>query len=100
MFQKYSMNSPSFWWNNGEMLTLENAFVKQNPNLSATNIFISVGALEGSPMISPVTTFADSLKSQYTGLKITSQIFDSETHLSAVPAASSRTLKAFYSHQF
>ncbi|HKC37276.1 MAG TPA: alpha/beta hydrolase-fold protein [Chitinophagaceae bacterium] len=100
LFQKYSMNSPSFWWNNSEMLKLENAFVKQNLNLSATDIFISVGALEGAPMISPVTNFADSLKIHYTGLKITTQIFDSETHLSVVPAASSRTLKAFYSHQF
>lgn len=100
LFQKYSMNSPSFWWNNGEMLTLENAFVKQNSNLSATDIFISVGSLEGLPMISPVTNFADSLKTHYTGLKITSQIFDSETHLSVVPAASCRTLKTFYNHQF
>lgn len=100
LFQKYSMNSPSFWWNNGEMLTLENAFVKQNPALSATDIFISVGGFEGSPMISPVTNFADSLKVYYTGLKITNQIFDSETHLSVVPAASCRTLKAFYNHQF
>src|SRR5258705_6619138 len=100
LFQKYSMNSPSFWWNNSEMLKLENAFVKQNLNLSATDIFISVGALEGSPMISPVTDFADSLKIHYTGLKITSQIFDSETHLSVIPAASCRTLKAFYNYQF
>lgn len=99
LFQKYSMNSPSFWWNNDEMLTLKNALIKQNSKLSA-NIFISVGALEGSPMISPVINFADSLKNHYPGLKITNQIFDNETHLSVVPAASSRTLKAFYSHQF
>ena len=94
------MNSPSFWWNNGEMLTLENTFIKQNPNLSATDIFISVGASEGSPMISPVTGFADALKIHYTGLKITSQIFDSETHLSVVPAANCRTLIAFYKNHF
>jgi predicted alpha/beta superfamily hydrolase len=99
LFQKYSMNSPSFWWNNGEMLTLENAFAKRNPNLSASDIFISVGAFEGSMMISPVTHFADSLKAHYAGLKITSQIFDAETHLSVVPTASCRTLKAFYNYQ-
>lgn len=99
LFQKYSMNSPSFWWNNGEMLTLENAFAKQRPNLSAIDIFISVGALEGSLMISPVTNFADSLLVHYTGLKITSQIFDSETHLSVLSVASCRTLRIFYKHQ-
>ncbi|HNP21095.1 MAG TPA: alpha/beta hydrolase-fold protein [Panacibacter sp.] len=100
LFQQYSMNSPSFWWNNNEMLTLETAFVKQHPTLSATNIFISAGALEGPAMISPVTEFANTLKAHYAGLPITSQIFESETHLSVVPAASSRTLKTFYIHSF
>ncbi len=99
LFQEYSMNSPSFWWNNGEMLSLETSFIKQNASLSA-RIFISVGALEGESMISPVMSFADSLKNHYAGLKITNQVFDSETHLSVVSVASSRTLKVFYSHQF
>ncbi len=68
LFQKYSMNSPSFWWNNGEMLSLENSFIKQNSSVPAS-LFISVGALEGTPMISPITSFADSLKNHYANFK-------------------------------
>ena len=96
LFKRYGINSPSFWWNNNEMLSLENSFVKQGKSISA-NVFFSAGALEGPMMINPITAFTDSLKSQdYKGLTMTRQIFDGETHLSVVPACSSRTLKVLY----
>ena len=96
LFQNYAINSPSMWWNKGELMTLENLFVKQSPSLSA-HIFISVGALEGNPMVQPVGAFADTLKNHYPNLKITSHVFENETHLSVVAAASSWTLKVLYS---
>jgi predicted alpha/beta superfamily hydrolase len=96
LFKRYGINSPSFWWNNNEILSLENSFAKQGKSISA-NVFLSAGALEGNMMISPMTAFTDSLKNHdYKGLIITSQIFDGETHLSVVPACSSRTLKVLY----
>lgn len=98
LFQQYSINSPSFWWNNGEMLALENSFIKQTAGFSA-NLFISVGSLEGSPMVSPTIAFTDSLKNHYNRSQITGQIFEDETHCSVVAAASSRTLKVFYGHK-
>jgi predicted alpha/beta superfamily hydrolase len=96
LFNRYGLNSPAFWWNNNEMLSIENSFAKNNSSLSA-NIFYSVGALEGEMMIAPITAFTNSLKSHnYKGLTLNSQIFDGETHLSVVPACSSRTLKVLY----
>lgn len=98
LFREYSINSPSFWWNNGEMLSRINDYSKKEQNVSH-NIFISVGALEGNLMIAPVTNFTDSLRKVCGNSKITSQVFDDETHLSVVTLASSRTLKAFYGFQ-
>lgn len=96
LFKRYGINSPSFWWNNNEILSLENSFAKQGKSITA-NVFFSAGALEGGMMITPITAFIDSLKNHdYKGLIMTSQIFDGETHLSVVPACSSRTLKVLY----
>lgn len=96
LFQKYAMNGPSIWWNNGEMVALADSMAKRNPNLKAS-IFISAGSMEGDFMITPVNNFILHLKSNFTDLNITSKIFEDETHLSVVPAASSRTLKVLYS---
>lgn len=96
LFKSYGINSPSFWWNNNEMITFENTFAKHNKTISA-NVFFSAGALEGDMMIGPMTAFINALKSHnYKDLRITSQIFEDETHLSVVPACSSRTLKVLF----
>lgn len=96
LFQKYSINSPSIWWNNGELVALADSTAKRNPIIKAS-IFISAGSLEGNFMIAPVNNFIQSLKTNFPGLNITSKIFEDETHLSVVPAASSRTLRVLYS---
>ena len=96
LFKNYGINSPSFWWNNNEMVTIENTIVNQNTTISA-NVFFSAGALEGDMMISPMTAFANNLKSyNYKGLQVTSHIFEDETHVSVVAACSSRTLKVLF----
>lgn len=96
LFQKYSMNSPSLWWNNSEMVALVDSMAKQNPKLKAS-IFISAGSLEGDFMNVPVNTFIQHLKGNFSRLSITSKIFEDETHLSVVPAASSRSLRVLFS---
>jgi predicted alpha/beta superfamily hydrolase len=96
LFQKYSINSPSIWWNNSEMVAFADSIARQNPDIKAS-IFISAGTLEGDFMNVPVNNFTQSLKNNFSNLKITSKIFEDETHLSVVPAASSRTLRVLYS---
>ncbi len=95
LFQKYSMNSPSIWWTNSGMVALADSVAKRNPNMEAS-IFISAGSLEGDFMIGPLNNFIQSLKNNFPNLNITNKIFEDETHLSVVPAASSRTLKVLY----
>lgn len=95
LFQKYSMNSPSFWWNNGEMTNKIDSLAGINPEISA-DIYVSAGVLEGEFMISPVTKCLESLNHKFPKVKVTSKIFDDETHLSMVSVACNRTLRIFY----
>lgn len=99
LFRSYGINSPSFWWNNSEMLALEQEVAYKHESIAAT-VFFSAGALEGNMMIGPLTAFMNALKSrQYPGLQITSHIFEDETHVSVVAACSSRTLRVLYGAQ-
>ena len=93
LFQKYSMNSPSLWWNNGELIPQVDSITHQNPG---EHIFLSAGRSEGNFMTAPVERFEKSLRNRFPGVKLTLKIFDDETHLSVVPVVISRTLKAFY----
>lgn len=96
LFKRYGINSPSLWWNNNEILSLEDSLAERTKSVPA-NIFLSAGALEGDMMTTPITAFTNSLKNHdYKGLTMTSQLFDGETHLSVVAACSSRTLKVLY----
>jgi len=95
LFDRFGINSPSFWWNNDEMLKTEKSFSIKNKMLPG-RAFVSVGSLEGGGVII-MTAFADSLKSHnYKGLNLSTQIFEGETHTSVMPACISRTLTALY----
>jgi len=96
LFNRYGINSPAFWWNNSEMIRNEKFYSSQNMELSA-KVFFSVGGSEDPLMLTPFNAFTNSIKSRnYNGLSMTVKIFDEETHLSVVPACSSRTLKVLY----
>ena len=96
IFKRYGINSPSLWWNNSEMLRDENYFANQHTELPAT-VFFSIGGLEDVMMLTPFNGFTSSIKNHtYKGLKMYTQTFDGETHLSVVAACSSRTLKVLY----
>jgi predicted alpha/beta superfamily hydrolase len=96
LFSKYGINSPSLWWNDFEINKIENNFFINSAPVNA-NVFFSVGGLEGDMMTEPLKKFGETLALRhYTGLKIESQIFEKETHLSVPMASSSRTLKMLY----
>lgn len=96
LFNKFGINSPSFWWNNKEMFKVEKTFSEHNQSLPA-QVFMSAGGLEGKSMTPVITAFADSLRSRnYKGLNLTIHIFEDETHMSVVPAMTSRTLRVLY----
>lgn len=96
LFQRYGINSPSLWWNKLEMFKLEKLYSEKNASLPA-KVFMSVGSLEGKTMTPVVTAFADTLRSRnYTGLNLTTHVFEDEDHMSVMPANISRTLRVLY----
>jgi predicted alpha/beta superfamily hydrolase len=96
LFQRYGINSPSLWWNKREMFFIEKEFSEKNTALPA-RVFMSVGSLEGASMTPLMVAFADSLLTRnYTGLNLSSHVFESETHMSVLPAMISRTIKVLY----
>ena len=96
IFNRFGINSPSYWWNDKHMFKVEKSFAAQHQTLEA-RVFMSVGSLEGRSMTPVMTDFADSLKSRnYKGLKLTTHVFEDENHMSVVPAMISRTLRVLY----
>ncbi|MFN8344390.1 MAG: alpha/beta hydrolase-fold protein [Spirosomataceae bacterium] len=96
LFKRYGINSPSFWWNNREMMQEEARFSNQNTELPA-RVFFSIGGAEEAVMLSAFQAFTDSIKSRsLKDLSVTVKVFDGETHLSVVPSCNSRTLKVLY----
>lgn len=96
LFNRYGINSPSLWWDNEKIFETEKSFAEKNRTLNA-QVFITVGNKEGESMVTKMTAFADSLKAHhYSGLTLTSQIFEDEGHFSVVPASISRTLRVLY----
>jgi predicted alpha/beta superfamily hydrolase len=96
LFSKYGINSPSLWWNDFEITKMEKKLSASSIPLN-TNVFLSVGDLEGDMMTAPCKKFMETLTLRnYNGLKLESQIFEKETHLSVPMVSSSRTLKVLY----
>ena len=96
LFNRYGINSPSFWWNNSEMLRIEEDYARQHEDLSA-KVFFSIGGFEDPMMLASFKAFTNSMKNHnYKGLTMTVKIFEEETHVAVVPAGGSRTLKVLY----
>jgi uncharacterized protein len=99
VFTRYSIGSPSLWWNSGELLSSAESFLSKNNPWQKQNtiIFISVGALEGDMMVPPMVKFSSLLESKACpNVTLISHVFDDETHDSVIPAFGSRTLSVLY----
>ncbi|MES2797780.1 MAG: alpha/beta hydrolase-fold protein [Bacteroidota bacterium] len=94
LFQKYSLNSPSFWWKNSEIINL---FKSETGSSYQTKVFISAGQVEGDFMVRPVKSVVKMFNEKYLNMNITEKIFEDETHISVVPMATSKSLKVLYS---
>jgi len=95
LFRRYSINSPSLWWRQGEMAK---QFVSTStPNAAIDNrVFLSAGKAEGDFMIKPIDAFEKVIMTNFPGIKMSYKIFEDETHVSVVPVTCTRTLKTFY----
>jgi predicted alpha/beta superfamily hydrolase len=96
LFNRYSINSPSIWWNLNMLLQMETTLAKQVARIDA-RVFFSAGGYEGDMMLRPFKTFCKAISEHpYKNLEITVRMFEEETHLSVVPSCSSKTLKLLY----
>jgi predicted alpha/beta superfamily hydrolase len=95
LFRKYSINSPSLWWRQGEMAKQFAATATANAAIDA-RVFLSAGKLEGNFMIAPIDAFEKVINTNFPGIKMNYKIFEDETHVSVVPVTCTRTLKTLY----
>ncbi len=109
-FSAYIATSPSLWWDDRYMFRREQEYARDHDDL-ATRLFMSVGGLESTPspdatdeqreaiersrMVANMTEFAETLEGGYPSLELLgAPVFDDETHMSVMPAALTRGLRA------
>jgi predicted alpha/beta superfamily hydrolase len=72
-FSHYWIGSPAFWWDEGVIFELEEAYFADHDNLEG-KIFMSVGSLEGM-MVPDMLRLAETLKARaYEGLQVETQV--------------------------
>ena len=97
LFNRYLISSPSLDWDNDEVFREEARFFNLGNRALSARIFICAGSLEPDPMIPDIEKLVGILKKRnYKGVDISEQVFDNETHLSVMPFAISKGLRAIY----
>jgi len=98
LFNNYLIGSPSMYYDNEVIFKDEEAYARKHDDLDA-NVFLSVGTLEAGfdmfpGMVSNVEKLSEILKNRkYNNLKLTTCIFENETHFSVMPATFSRGIR-------
>ena len=96
LFSKYSINSPSFWWDNQALFLKAKSTLGEYDNFEI-EVFISVGSLENPNILIPAFQFYYDLRRLNSkGINVEWKLFEDEGHFSVVPAALSRTLSVLY----
>lgn len=95
-FNRYVAGSPSLGWGDGVVLQHEREFAESHSSLPV-KLFMSVASHEG-PTETGVEEMAETLKSRnYSGLEVTFERFEDETHMSVIGHTFSRGLRAVFS---
>lgn len=104
MFSGYVLGSPSFWFDDRRIMTMEADYARTHRDLPA-DVFMYVGGWEvpgpdrrntsSADMVADVRTMERTLKSRaYPGLKVRSVVLEDEDHLSIAPVGFTRALTA------
>ena len=93
LFDNYIILGPALLWNNKEIFRQEAKYFKSHSAINA-NVFTAIGKLDKDDIKNPWTEFIDQIKSRnYKGLKLTTWVFEDETHLSMLPVSVTKGLK-------
>jgi hypothetical protein len=96
LFSIYYAGSPSIDYDNGVLFNLEKEYFNSYKDLKA-KLFMSAGEKESSSMVDEMEKMAGLLESRkYPGLKVTTCVFQNETHQSCMPASIMRALRILY----
>jgi hypothetical protein len=98
-FTRFGVNSPSFWWDKGKLLNQAALQFTNNKSwdIPPTKVFVSVGEKEGPLMVPTMQKFKSLLEAAgYENIDLKWQVFEGETHLSVVPASTSKTITTLY----
>ncbi len=104
-FSRYIIGSPAIHHDNRVTLTYESRYAAHHDDLPV-RVFMSVGAREelDDPLIDPSFRFVTNVKTlakilrerNYPGLQLTTCVFEGESHVSVIPMAFSRGLRAVF----
>ena len=100
-FQRYIVVSPAIWWDRRLIFRQEAALATRITDLRV-RLFLAVGSMEetdGAPYwpVSSLAELAASLSERgYPSLSVTHQVFPEEHHMSVLPGAVSRGLRAVF----
>ncbi|MBE7519060.1 MAG: alpha/beta hydrolase [Thermoflexaceae bacterium] len=95
-FGRCLAGSPSIQRSRDLLFSLEEQLAESGQDLP-TKLFMGAGSLEGDPMLSNMRAMADKLSGRgYANFRLTTKVFDDETHMSVWPGAFSRGLKAIF----
>jgi len=98
LFNNYLIGSPSMYYDNEVIFEYEEEYASKNNDLDA-NVFLSVGTLEAGfdmfpGMVSNVEKLSETLNNRkYSKLKLSTCLFENETHFSVMPATFSRGIR-------
>jgi predicted alpha/beta superfamily hydrolase len=97
LFHDYLIVSPSLWYDNKMMFSLEKAYIAAHKTLPA-NVFYAVGSFEhhegGPMMVDDLRAWCDALNgAKPAGYNSIMMVFDGDTHESVFPAALTRGLR-------
>jgi predicted alpha/beta superfamily hydrolase len=96
LFTIYYAGSPSCHHDNGVIFSYEEDFARSHSDLNA-KLLMTVGELEGNPMIADMDKVADLLRSRnYPGLTVETHVFPGETHQSCYPSSLMKALRVLY----
>jgi predicted alpha/beta superfamily hydrolase len=98
-FTRFGINTPTLWWNNNEILNQAVLRFSENEtwDIPPTKVFMSVGTIDKPSMKPAMLKFSKHLEnSAYKNIDLKYQIFDKETHVTTLPASTSRTLSVLY----
>ncbi|TDF41323.1 hypothetical protein EYS14_00215 [Alteromonadaceae bacterium M269] len=83
LFDAYIIVSPSYWWNNRELINRSKSFFSSEYALNR-KLFFGIGENDGYGMQQELIGFVDEVKkSQRTGLEWQHRVFPNEGHMSA-----------------